>query len=56
MKTSIRTHTDDACRIAVELIAKKMENQYFSSRQDITVSSEFIPRASSGVAPTHPRR
>ena len=50
--SSIRTHTDDACRIAVELIEKKMENQYFSPRQDITVSSEFIPRASSGAAPS----
>ena len=48
--SSIRTHADDACRIAVRLIEKKIENPYYSAREKITVSSEFIPRASSGKA------
>ena len=49
--SSIRTHTKEACRIAVELIMKKLENQYYSIRQEITISSEFIPRGSSAEAP-----
>ena len=49
--SSVRTHTDEACRIAVELIMKKLENQYYSVRQDITIPSEFIPRDSSADAP-----
>lgn len=49
--SSIRTHTAEACRIAVELIMKKLENQYYSIRQSITIASEFIPRDSSADAP-----
>ena len=49
--SSIRTRTDEACRIAVELIMKKLENQYYSIRQEVTISSEFVPRASSAEAP-----
>ena len=49
--SSIRTYTDEACRIAVDLITKKLTNQYYSARSEITVSAEFIPRASTGPAP-----
>ena len=49
--SSIRTHTDEACRLAVELIMKKLKNQYYSVRQNITIASEFIPRDSSAEAP-----
>ncbi len=49
--SSIRTHTEDACRTAVELIMKKTENQYFCSKNKITIFSEFIPRSSSSDAP-----
>ena len=50
--SSIRTHTDEACRIAVELIMKKLDNQYYSIRQDITIPCDFIPRGTSAQAPT----
>lgn len=46
---SIRTNTDNACRIAVELIMKKIENRYYSTRQKISVPSEFIVRDSCGA-------
>lgn len=49
--SSIRTHTEDACRTAVELIMKKTKNQYFCSKNEITYFAEFIPRSSSGNAP-----
>ncbi|MGN1122661.1 MAG: LacI family DNA-binding transcriptional regulator, partial [Eubacteriales bacterium] len=42
--SSIRTHMDEACRIAVELIFKKLENPYYRARQKLTVTSEFILR------------
>ena len=48
--STIRTHTDTACRMAVELIMKKLENPHYSPRQTITLYSEFIPRETSGDA------
>ncbi len=33
--------------VPVELIMKKLENQYYSVLQSITIASEFIPRDSS---------
>lgn len=44
--SSIHTHTDDACRIAVEILLKKAQNQYYSSRQEILMPSEFVARGS----------
>lgn len=44
--SSIHTHTDDACRTAVEILLKKAENQYYSSRQKIVMPSEFVARGS----------
>lgn len=46
---SIKCHTDDACRIAVEIIMKKIENCYYSARREIKVESEFVCRGS--IAP-----
>lgn len=44
--SSIRTHIDEACAIAVDLIMKKIDNQYYSAKQRIEIQSEFIIRAS----------
>ena len=48
--STIKTHTADACRMAVELVMKKIENQYYKSREEIVVASEFVVRESSGAA------
>jgi LacI family repressor for deo operon, udp, cdd, tsx, nupC, and nupG len=48
--STIRTHTDTACRMAVELITKKIDNPHYSPRQSITLYSEFIPRETSSKA------
>lgn len=48
--SSIRTHTEELCRAAVELIMKKLKNQHYSERQDILFHSEFIARETSGTA------
>lgn len=47
--SSIKTHVDEACRAAVELILKKIDNRYYRARQGITVPSEFIPRGGGNV-------
>jgi len=47
--STIKTHTDDACRMAVELVMKKIENQYYKSREEIVVASEFVVRESTGA-------
>lgn len=52
--SSIRTNTDNACRIAVELIMKKIDNRYYSTRQKISVPTEFIVRESCGAAKPEP--
>ncbi len=49
--STIRTHTENICRTAVELIMKKLNNQYYQTHQTITFYSEFIPRESCGPAP-----
>lgn len=46
--SSIRTNKEEACRIAVDLILKKINNKYFTSRQDITVQTELVLRESVG--------
>lgn len=48
--STIRTHTDEVCRTAVELIMKKLQNQHYSARRQITFYSEFISRDTSGDA------
>ncbi len=48
--STIRSHTDTACRMAVELIMKKLANPHYSPRQEITLYSEFIPRETTGNA------
>ena len=47
--SSIRTHTEDACCMAVELLMRKIENQYYSEREEIVIPSEFIVRESSAA-------
>jgi len=52
--STIRSHTDTACRMAVEMIMKKIENPHYSPRQAITLYSEFIPRETSGAVAKKP--
>lgn len=47
--STIKTHTADACRMAVDLVMKKIENQYYKSREEIVVPSEFVVRESTGA-------
>ena len=49
--SSIRTNTEGACRACVDLIMKKIDNQYYSSRQDIVIATELIIRESVGKCP-----
>lgn len=49
--SSIRSHHDDACRQAVELIMKKLDNPYYTTNEVIKIETEFVPRSSSGPAP-----
>ena len=44
--SSIRTGSEEACRIAVELLFKKLENRFFHARQKLSVPSRFIARES----------
>ena len=37
---------EEACRMAVEILMKKAQNQYYSSRKEIFVPSEFVARGS----------
>ena len=46
--STIRTYSDKACEIAVELLMKKLKNQYFMLREKVTVSSDFVIRKSTG--------
>lgn len=46
--STIKTHVSDACRMSVELVMKKIENQYYKSREEIVVASEFVVRESTG--------
>ena len=47
--STIRTHIGDACGMAVELVTKKIENQYYKSREEIIIPSEFVVRESTGA-------
>ncbi len=49
--SSIRMHIPVACRRAVEIVMQKAENQFYSPREEITFTAEFIPRESVGDAP-----
>lgn len=49
--SSIRSHVEEACGTAVELIMKKIKNQHYRARREILLHSEFVPRATSGDAP-----
>ena len=44
--SSIHTHSEEACRVAVEILLKKAENRYYSSRKEFLVPSEFVVRGS----------
>lgn len=44
--TTIRVHIDDLCNIALDLLFKKMESRYYTSRQDISVSCSLVKRNS----------
>ena len=48
--SSIRAHHDEACKQAVELIMKKLDNPYYTTNEIIKINTEFIPRGSSGKA------
>ena len=48
--SSIRSHHDEACKQAVELIMKKLDNPYYTTNEIIKINTEFIPRGSSGKA------
>lgn len=48
--STIRIHHTKMCRLAIDLIMKKMENPYYHTNQVITIETEFIPRNSSGTA------
>ena len=46
---TIRTYRDKVCEITVNLLMKKLKNQYFMPRKKVTVSSDFVIRKSTGV-------
>lgn len=48
--SSIRTHTEELCQTAVDIIMRKIQNQHYSAHREIIFHSEFIPRATSGAA------
>ena len=49
--SSIRTNTEEACRVCVDLIMKKIDNQYYRSRQDIVIATELVIRESVAKCP-----
>ena len=46
--SSIRTHMEEACRIAVDLIMRKMDNRYYTSQEKITIATQLVIRDSVG--------
>ena len=48
--SSIRTHHDRVCMLAVDLLMKKIESPYYEPKEAVVVPCEFIPRESSGRA------
>ena len=47
--SSIRTNYNDVCKRAVEILIKKIDNQYYNPIEDTVISTCFIPRDSIGV-------
>lgn len=54
--TSIQTHTEELCTIALELLWKKINNPYFTVRQTISVAGDLMVRQSTGPARKTPIR
>jgi len=46
--SSIRTPIEDSCRLAVDLIMKKIDDHYYSVHEGTTLLAQYIPRESSG--------
>jgi len=46
--SSVKTHTEEACRAIVDTIVKKIENPYYTPRENITIKTEFVRRESIG--------
>ena len=54
--TSIQTHVEEMCSIALDLLWKKMDNPYFTARQTIVVEGDLVIRQSTGPARRVPCR
>ena len=52
--SSIRTFREEACQAAVDLLMKKIDNQYYTSHQEILIATELILRESVGRCPGSP--
>lgn len=50
--SSIHMYMAEACRRAIEVIMKKIDNQYYRPHEDIVIPTEFIVRESIGPAPS----
>ncbi len=50
--SSIQTPIEQSCRMAVELMMKKIDDRYYSSNEDIMLSAKYIARESSGGKPS----
>ena len=48
--TSIQTHVEEMCDIALELLWKKVNNPYFTVRQSVSVAGDLVIRQSTGPA------
>ena len=46
--STVRTYSEEACKAAVSVIMKKMENPYYVCREEKVFKSKFIERASTG--------
>lgn len=54
--TSIQTHVEEMCTIALELLWKKINNPYFTVRQTVAVAGDLVIRQSTGPARETPYR
>jgi DNA-binding LacI/PurR family transcriptional regulator len=50
--SSVHTHNDIASKMAVDILMKKIDNQYYKEREEIIIKSEFIARESTSTVPT----
>lgn len=50
--SSIRLSREEICGHAIDLILKKINNQYYHSRQAITAATTFVQRESTATPPT----